>query len=52
MRSAVADRVAGPRAIRRPLVCLFAAESFCGAALVFMVQSMVAKIILPAARRV
>jgi len=33
--------------LRRPLVWLFAAASFCGAALVFLVQPMVAKMILP-----
>jgi hypothetical protein len=42
-------RGGGPRsdAHRRPLVWLFAAASFVGAALVFLVQPMVAKMILP-----
>jgi SAM-dependent methyltransferase len=35
------------RPFNRPLVWLFAAASFCGAALVFLVQPMVAKMILP-----
>ena len=35
------------RPFHRPLVWLFATASFCGAALVFLVQPMVAKMILP-----
>jgi SAM-dependent methyltransferase len=47
MEASRVPAVAVRRAGRRPLVWLFAAASFVGAALVFLVQPMVAKMVLP-----